>query len=320
MHLQHFAGPEPKGHVWTYDAQTGQVRHAIPEETAVETHFYSVETDGGTMDTRIEAKLSEIESNAAPAYEMLLQGTVPGETQERMDFAVFLALMYLRTPAMRRMNAEMISRHMQIMCYAYGTDERAFDAMLRRFEEGTGRAPLTAEQKERLRQDFIDPTSYVLEVSKERTLGALGASDELTPILFQMKWSIVMPCHGFFITTDNPLVREVDPKTRHPIYGDHGFLNKTAEVIFPLSPQRLLLLSWEKDAREIGAFERDHVEHINRYLAAHSDRYLYAHIHHKRLQQLAAEFKNSRPQMTTRGFGPDKFAETRLLRRSTRVT
>ena len=68
LHLQHFAGPEPKGQVWTYDAQTGQVRSAVPEQTAVETHFYSVERDDGVMDTRIEAKLSEIESKAAPIY------------------------------------------------------------------------------------------------------------------------------------------------------------------------------------------------------------------------------------------------------------
>lgn len=316
LHLQHFAGPDPKGHVWTYDAQTGHMRSAIPEETAVETHFYSVEAEDGTMDTRIETILSEIEAKAAPVYKALLQGDIPGETQERMDFSTFLALMYLRTPAMRRMNAELMSRYMQILCYAYGTNEKAFDALNQRVERAGGRV-LTTEEKERLRRDFTDGFSdYVIEIPRERTLGVLGASDKLTPILFQMKWSIVMPRHGFFITTDHPLVREVDPQTRHPAYGDHGFLNKTAEVIFPLSPQRLLLMSWDKGARDIGAFERDHVEHFNRALAAHSDRYLYAHIRHKRLQQLAAEFKDSRPTMTTQGFGPTKFAEMKLSRRS----
>lgn len=315
LHLQHFAGPEPKGQVWTYDAQTGEMRSAVPEQTAVESHFYSVERDDGTMNTGIETKLAEIESKAASTYEALLQGNIPRETQERADFSTFLAIMYLRTPAMRRMNAEMISRGIQTLCYAYGINDKAFDALNRRAERDGGRA-LTAEQKERLRRDFIDPSSYAIEISRERTLEVLKISDKLTPILFQMKWSVVQPFHGFFITTDNPLVREVDPKTRHPVYGDHGFLNKTAEIIFPLSPQRLLLLSWEKEARSVGVFERDHVEHVNRCLAAHSDRYLYAHIRHKRLQQLAAEFRDSRPQMTTQGFGPEKFAETWLSRRS----
>jgi hypothetical protein len=112
------------------------------------------------------------------------------------------------------------------------------------------------------------------------------------------------------------LVRIVDPATHHPIYGDHGFLNKTAEVIFPLSPQRLLLLSWKKEARDIGAIDRDGVDRINSTLAAHSDRYLYAHIKHKGLAKLAAKFKDSRPGMTTQGLGPKKFAPTRVVRRN----
>ena len=313
MHLQHFAGQEPKGHVWTYDAQTEQARHSIPEETAVEAHFYSVKTDDGTMDTRIETKLSEIESKATPVYEMLLKDVIPGETQERMDFAMFLALMYVRTPTMRRMYGEMAGRSMQIVNYAYGTDGRAFDAMLRRYEEESG--PLTAEQKERLRQDMIDPTGYVMEVPKERTLPALGVSDALAPILFRMKWCVVEPRHGFFITSDNPLLRDVDPKTRHSFYGDHGFMNKTVQVIMPLSPQRLLLISWSDGGRDNAVYERDQVDRINRALAARSDRYLYAHIHHKWLQQLAAEFKTSRQRMTTEGFGPKKFAQTKVVRR-----
>jgi hypothetical protein len=93
-----------------------------------------------------------------------------------------------------------------------------------------------------------------------------------------MKWSILEPLHGFFITTDNPLIREVDPKSRHPVYGDQGFMNKTAEVIFPLSPQRLMMMTWHENARDVAAVERRHVDRINQGLAAQSDQYLYAHI------------------------------------------
>ena len=315
LHLQHFVGTDPQGQVWTYDAETGVVRSAIPKETAVQSHFYSVEGEDGTMDTRVEDFLAKMESNAAPAYDALLRAEIPKkDSQARADFATFLALMYVRTPAMRRMGAEMIGREMQIRCYAYGSNEKAFDALNRRAERD-GMQPLNAEQKEKLRKTFLDPSSYIMEIAKERTLMVLKTADGLAPILFNMKWSIVEPLHGFFITTDNPLVREVDPKTRHPIYGDHGFGNKTAEVIFPLSPQRLLLMSWEEGSRDIGAFERTHVDTVNRRLAGHSDRYLYSHIRHKRLKALAAEFKDSRPIMTTEGFGPKEFAKIAVARR-----
>ena len=81
-------------------------------------------------------------------------------------------------------------------------------------------------------------------------------------------------------------------KQRHPFYGDHGFMNKTAEVTFPLSAKVMLLLSWDEKAPNYGAFERDHVHRLNIIRAARSDRYLYAHIRDKRIEELAAKYKD----------------------------
>jgi hypothetical protein len=315
LHLKHFVGTDPKGQIWIYDAESGDVRPATPENTAVQSHFYSIEGDDGKMDTRLEDYLSTVESNAAPTYEAMLRLQIPGkESQARTDFATFLALMYVRTPAMRRMSAEMTGRFMQTLSYAYGSNKKAFEALNRRAEKD-GARPLNDEEKERVRKDFLDPSGYVMRIAKERTLSVLGAADKLAPILFNMKWSIVTPLHGFFITTDNPLVRLVDAKTRHSAYGDQGFLDKTAEVLFPLSPQRLLLMSWDDNARDVGEFEREPMDRINCAQAGHSDRYLYAHIRHRRLEKLAAAFKHSRPGMTTQGFGPKKFAKIEVARR-----
>jgi hypothetical protein len=315
LHLKHFIGPNPKGQVWTYDAQTGKVYSATPENTAVQTHFYSAEDPDGTMNTQLEKYLSEIEGKAAPVYEALLRKEIPKNSQARADFSVFLALMCVRTPAMRRIWAEGYGRHLQIMNYAYAKDEKAFHALTRKYEEEQG-ITLDNETKNLVRESMIDPTDYVFEIPKERTLKALSAADGLSPIFYEMKWSLAVPTHGFFISCDNPLVKYVDPRTCHPIYGDHGFLNKTAEVIFPLSPKLVLLMSWNENILEVGEFtRRNPVDEINRLLAVHSERYLYAHIHHKRLIRLAAKFKDIRPEMTTSGFGPDKFAEIRVLRR-----
>jgi hypothetical protein len=315
LHLQHFVGQEPKGQVWSYESQTGQTRSAVPEQTAVESHFYSVENKDGSMNTGIETKLAEIEDKAAPIYEALLSGNIPLVTQQRADFATFLALMYVRTPAMRRMAAEVISRNVQTLNYAYGTNDKAFDALNRRAEQDGARV-LTAEEKERLRQTLIDPTDYIIEIPRERTLQVLGAADKLAPLFFKMRWSLVNPQNGFFITSDNPIVRLVDPQSCHPVYGDGGFMNKTAETLFPLSPKLLLLMSWQSDTLEKGLLARENVDKISRAFSGHADRYLYAHIKHKRVQQLAEEFKDSRPGITTEGFGPEKFADMRLSRRS----
>jgi hypothetical protein len=316
LHLQHFAGEVPAGQVWTYDAVAGRNWSAIPEQTAVQTHFYSAERDDGTMDTSVEGFLADVESRAAPVYEGLLKSVIPGETQGRVDFSQFLGLMYTRTTAMRRMAAQVRGRGAQIHQYAYASNPEAFEALTRRVEAEKG-APIDPVIKEQIRQEMLKPSgNYVMEVSQESTFMALTASDRLTPLLYQMKWTVVDAGEGYFITSDNPVLRWVDPQTRHPIYGDHGFLNKTAEVTFPLSPKRLLLLSWEQEVPDHVVFDQDHVAYANAGRAANSERYLYAHMHEEQIEQLAAKYKDSRPSMTTEGFGPQSFAPIEVSRRS----
>jgi hypothetical protein len=169
--------------------------------------------------------------------------------------------------------------------------------------------------KEKIRQALANPSNYTIEVSKESTFLAMAASDKLSEIIDKMKWTLIVAQSGYFITSDNPVVRQVHQKTWHPIYGDHGFLNKTAEVTFPLSPNFLLLLSWNESARDIGALHRDHVGELNAARASHSDRFLFAHVEDKRIARLAEKYKDSRPAMTTQGFGPERFAPIKVARR-----
>jgi hypothetical protein len=315
LHLQHFAGRQPAGQVWTYDAVEAEQWSAIPKETCVQTHFYSVERDDGTMDTRVEDFLAKVESCAAPVYEGLLKGILPSDPQAGFDFAQFLALIFTRTTAMRRMAAKVHGHGAQILSYAYATNPKAFEGLMRRVESDKGE-PIDPAIKEQLKRKMLNPSGFVMEVSKESTLSVLGASDKLTPVLNTMKWSLITARHGYFITSDNPLVRRVDRRSWHPLYGDHGFMNNTAEVTFPISPKLLLLLSWKEDGLYYGVLERDHVHELNAVRAAHSDRYLFAHIKDQRIARLAARFKDSRPDMTTRGFGPKQFARIEVPRRS----
>jgi hypothetical protein len=315
LHLRNFVGPDPKGHVWTYDKQARSARSSIPEETGFETHFYSVERDDGTMDTTIEALLAEIESKAAPVYRDLADGKIC-HGQPKSDFANFLACMFARTLSMRRMFAEVLSRGVQIRNYAYGTSEKAFESFIKRSEKG--QLPLDQEGKEALRTALTDPSQFVIEISREATLRNLKIMDRLTPIFFSMGWSLVHPKHGYFITSDNPLARASDPKLHSPTFGDGGFLNKTVEVTFPLSPSTMLLMTWADNPLPLFEVAREAVEGWNMMRAAHAERFLYAHIHDKRVAQLAAQQKESRPSMVMESRGPKKFAKTVIRRRSAR--
>jgi hypothetical protein len=103
-------------------------------------------------------------------------------------------------------------------------------------------------------------------------------------------------------------VREVDPATVHPFYGDMGFVNPTAEVTFPLSHSHLLLMTLQ-DESYAPTLSPDLVDFANQARAAHADRYLYAAQQDQRIVALAETFRDSRPSTTTEGLGPQKFGK-----------
>ena len=288
IHLKHFAGSDPKGHVWTYDSESGKVWSATPGNTSVEGHFYSVEQLDGTMDTRIEEHLARVETSAAPTYERLLASEIPKTSKDRSPFASFLALMYVRTTATRRLSGELFGCLLQTLLHLRASNDKAFEADVNEMEAKSGKT-YDAEDRANMRKYALDPSSLVLQVPKEETLMALGAADELAEILYRMKWALARPLHGYYITSDNPVVRLVDPRTVHR--GDGGFKNKTAQVSCPLSPSLTLLLTWESNMPDIGQWRRSAVDHINEAVAAHADRYIFAHINDKRIQRLATKFR-----------------------------
>ncbi len=244
LHLKHFVGDNPRGQVWTYDALKGTARSATPENTALQSYFYSIETEDGAIDSTVDDFITENEGHAAPVYEALLRSEFPATgSRAHQEFAVFLAMMHLRTPAMRRMSAEIYGRGLQILSYASAQHPHSFSDIIREIEQEEGK-PLDKKTKQRVRQTLIDPSGMVIGVPKESTFPVLAAVKDLASVFLNMKWSLLTAAHGFFITTDNPLVREVDPKSISPSYGDGGFYNKTAEIIFPLSPTKLLFMSW----------------------------------------------------------------------------
>jgi hypothetical protein len=309
LHLKHFA--DANGRVCTFDAMNGKSWFAAVGETAVESHFYSGELGDGSKDPQIETHLAQIESKAAPVYEGLLRGDIPGQSQGRMDFAHFLGLMVSRTRAMRRMAAEIRGRRLQALMFAAAQSPEAFDAAVRGYEKEIGRR-LSLEERERARQAMIDPSEYEFEIPKFETFRALGAADKLATLFFKMEWCLLKARKGFYITSDNPVCRRVHQSTIHPIYGDRGFLNRTAEVTFPLSSSVLLFLSWNSHAIRGATLPPEWVRTANEVRASQSDQYLYAHVHSSALETLAARFRDSRPMITTEGFGPEKYGPITL--------
>jgi hypothetical protein len=270
LHLKHFV--DAAGMVWTYDIRENGVRRSIPKETAVQTNFYSLRDKDGNYDDNIEQWLSTVESEASPGYEALLRGELP-KGEPRNWFALFVACMYVRTPAMVRAGAETMGSAFQAFTnFVAKQPPEQFEASLGRFEAERG----AIDPKVRANmQEFLKSDRYRIQITREAGLRVLGAVQGLFPIFGSMGWAVLDASKQYFITSDYPVTR-ISPGKPHPIYGDGGFLNKDITVTMPLSPRRILHLRWGEDAGRVANIDREQVRALNKLRAVFSERYLFA--------------------------------------------
>jgi len=301
----------PKGQVWVYDNRSDKPRSANPDNVSVENNFYSFERDDGSWDNRLDDWITVVESKATSVYKKLLAGEIPPHSQDKYDFAQYLALAYVRTRTMRRMSVETIGQMMQVNHFAHAENSKAFEKGIASYEKARG-AALTPEAKEELRESLLDPSRFVMVLPKNLGFAGFHVLDKLTDIFLRTYWSLVDAGSGFYITSDNPILRVV-PGSPPP--RDLGFHHKKMEVTFPLSPHRMLLLTYEKPPADRWTASKESVREQNDGRALGCEFELYCHIEHKNIAKLSARFKNKRLSRKVFGYGPKEFAEVKMRRR-----
>jgi hypothetical protein len=308
--LKHFT--DQRGHVWTFDKTLKKHRSSRPEETATVGHYYSVEREDGSMDTTIEDVFTAIENEAAPVYEKMVAGELP-KGSDREAFAQFLGIMYTRSPESRRLGMAAAKFIFETQIAATGAIKPAFHAHLKRLEA----AGVDVTDPERIRRWLLDMSHSKLVLPKHYALMPIGHSPKLANLFLNLKWSMFRAESHFFLTCDNPIYRAIDGSTAHPIYGDHGLRNKTAQITFPLSPKRLLFMHWEaKFPIEVPMTAKMvKAENLKRVLAA--ERQIYAHLEYRKLARLTAGLPSGKkPVARGTGFdGSTGFAEVTLPRK-----
>jgi Protein of unknown function (DUF4238) len=272
FYLGKFCGPD--GLVWTYSGGY-MPRGAKPQATAVETNFYSpIGADGERFD-EAEKLLGTIEGNAAPLWDGLCKGEVfTGE--EREHIALFLAAQYLRSPSSVRAGAEMMASFAGHTAQFIAADKQAHERSLDRYEAETGEK-ITPEEREKMREFIRDPNNFSINVLRAAGLPILGGMGNLANILLNMKWVVGRSKDQHLITSDCPITRTSDPATHSPIYGDGAFANKTVRVNFPLTPTRIIELTWKGEEREwVAEIPKRMAREMNRVRAAQAERFVYA--------------------------------------------
>ena len=311
LSLENFV--DARGHVWTYDKVRGKTWNRIPEETGVISHFYSFVMPDGSLNTSIEQTFGKIEDAAAPVYRKLVSGEALTD-DDRFAFGYFLGAMHVRTTTMRRIVAQIHAHGYHMHQVVSVRHKPTFDGLLRRAFGNE----VDPELKSHIRDQVEDMSNHSITIPKEYTLGVIAAGDQLANIFSQMSWTVATAAAHYFVTCDNPVNRSVDPATVHPIYGDHGFLNKTAQVTFALSPKKLLLLTHETKSASAIVLPRDYVLKENRKRAFDADSFVYAHLKIAALKGLSLRTRGSDPRLKRKGLmEPRAFARSRYRERQT---
>jgi hypothetical protein len=282
--LKYFAGAD--GKLWTYDKLLSRHWSEAPE--AAET-----QNQHGTQSS-VGRHFCRLESEVSPIYERVALGEAL-RGSDRETFGYFLGFLYALTPDMRSVHEGAPKHSMEIILAAYAQHPGLFGSLLRRLEKD----PLQPLDLDGVRRMLVQLSKF--KAAEPLRDPVVIYAEEFAKLFLQMKWSTVRTEQHYFITCDNPVFRAIDPGAVHPIYGDHGLLNETAEITFPVSKRAALLLHWDKGYAPEEVVPGEWVKNENRKRAYCAESRIYAHAFSADAIRMANAFRNSKFQVRNLG-------------------
>lgn len=230
-YLRDFAANEDRTKIWRFSKKSGDPELKPIKKVAVRHHLY-VTRDAATAkrDDSFERKLSHIEGwFADPVWRELQTEILDLSWKElRMLVSLVVSVMYLRTP----------------VHYEY---VKEFHRKIVRTVEGLDRVPTRLRLDDR--EHRVDPESWPAyrdaseDDLKKLWISQMNGATEYAEILMGMRWSMLLADAPTFITSDNPVT------IVHPSLRFRGLSNPETLVLFPICPQRILVM----DHRHEGA-------------------------------------------------------------------
>jgi len=293
FYLDGFVDLSNEPYIWVYEKGNPDVIKATAENIAVEKDYYSYTTAEGEKDSEtLENIFAEVEGRTAPVFQKIRRHQCL-DGQERGLFALFIALMMVRVPNLRksfeRSGEELAKRYSKMLA----SDPVRFKLDIEECERSTGKK--IGVPVERVRE-FMLGDKYEIKVQPHYSLGLLMMIEELVPIFYDMSWAFLGATDQYkFVTSDNPLFY-CDPTHDPESFWGVGLLNKNIEVTFPMSRDLMLLATWQK-LEGYTQLDNELVRDINRRPVASASRFVFASQKSDELNQLVQEYKNSAPRL-----------------------
>jgi hypothetical protein len=221
--------------VWIFSKESSDPLLTGIQQVAAQCFLYSPKDRSGIRNWDMETKLADLEGLMASIWPSLANGIVDlyGGTEIRKALALFVSTLLLRHP--RRL-AETERIHSQMVA-AYGSLPKddvgrptvgtvGYKGIVRPFDNSTWDEYRKAGPNN-IQQMFVDALRQ----------NAINCAE----ILLKKRWYVVFSSRPAFITTDNP-VAVINSKREV-----FGLATPGTEVLFPLSPTRVLIIDDRSD-------------------------------------------------------------------------
>jgi hypothetical protein len=234
--IDRFARTTGRGRlVCQLEKKTGANVWVSPRDATVRKHFYSIEV-GGERLPDVENALAQIESMAAPLVSSLDAEGAHLTGQERLEFASFIALTWLRMPFWRERFGSMVHHLTSTMMIETYRHLGPYLRFLRHLGED-----MPLEQAEKQRQElvaFLESDDYDIVAPPNLLINHfLESAADVAWIIYMLDWTVVRaPDRKEFILADTP-VAQFDP-TPLARNGASGLLSSPqAHTFMPLGPR-----------------------------------------------------------------------------------
>lgn len=218
----------------------------------------------------IEDLLSESESLASQILPKLLKGDNLS-TNERVEMSTFIAFMHTRTPIFRNrfaaLEEQLVKFEINEIFKSKADVQKLYDEMK---ADGYEKEIDVNTLMETVENDRIN-----VEIPRELSVKhMLYATSIIDRILYGKQW-VILEAHknSSFVTSDNPLF------TMHPKASKiGGFEIEGAKVLFPLSKEKVLMMTDNKPTKEILHIKLDkkQTRTTNKIIMINSNEYLIA--------------------------------------------
>jgi len=261
------------GRIWLFDRKTLQYRNGSPINIGVQRDFYTTVDGNGVPNDSVEKLLASLEGAVSPVIDRLDHHGTEMNEEDRSHLALFVAFMRTRNPAFEQMSSNFANVMFQWFAKARNPTPEVV-------AEEYGRATGKTIDMEKAREifDAIHSDGYTVKTPRQNNIKMkLDIAVQLGQALVTMDWTIHWASPDCtFVTSDNPFIVVPSSNTDPKIEGT-GPLSAGATNLIPLSNRSLLCARRDgSGSMKFAEANRDFVRHVNRLIAAASDRFLLA--------------------------------------------